>query len=167
MSRSPFATFVKLLLLALLLVGHGMTAPGVRHAHGKPAHVHGGGDWLVSHSHDHEGHDHDQPVSPSLSDSVAHEHGILFGIPVSLPSPDGSDADASSLLTKADPWLSPTFDGAGLSAPAPSEPIPPCAWLSCPLVPSLFLHLSQTLLDHLTSSGPPEGFSGRTPILRC
>ena len=167
MSRFNFGTYVKLVLLALFLVGQATTAPGLRHTHGKPTHAHGGGDWVVSHSHEHDDHEHDQPEGPVVSDSVAHEHGILFGIPVSVPSPDGNAASGSSLLTKADPWLLPTFDGAGLTGPAPSEPIPPCAWLSCQHLRSLVLHLSLTPLDHLTSSGPPEGFSGRTPILRC
>src|SRR5262245_50730633 len=102
MRRFRPTDFVRVLLAAAVLAGSVGSTPTFGHAHENPdADDHDHLDWAAhehSHSHLQTTHEDEHHAAIEANDAVFHLHGMLYGIPFSLPiQPDDARPIANPL----------------------------------------------------------------------
>src|SRR5262245_60641757 len=159
MRRRHSTTLLRLFLAALVaLPGFG---PQPAYAHSHPA------SDKAHHSHsdrDPGRHDHHDEL-PGWSDSFSHVHGSWFGIPVTVPTPEGGARSASMLAWVPCPTLTNALK-AGPFGPM-KERIPWGSGLSPPDLRHFILAARPARAPLDDGAGTAYVLHGRTVVLRC
>lgn len=175
-------TLTRLLVAATVLLGSVASGPTFGHAHhnGHTHHVHV--DWDANHDHEDadDGHatsvvesNHDDDPDRSVAFAAGlelHLHGVLFGIPVSVPVPAEPDSDHETRTPIALAYVlrTPMLDGCSLRS-LDGRVFCPEGWgLAPPLraaVVSTGRCFAYTSAD--ISLEPPCALKAQSGVLRC